>query len=83
MSDPHYMVQCHFMLLHKSSPETPDISKDGRGLHLQGEKERDEKEQITWKQMLNFLHYFFTVKRVRGEENQQQKRHYQIWKVKY
>lgn len=73
MADPRYMLQCHFMLLHKSSPKIPDISKDGRGLHLQGEKEKDEKEQITWKQMLNVLHYFFTMKRVRGKEKQQKK----------
>lgn len=71
MSDPCYMVQCHLMLLHKSSPETPDTSKDGRGLHLQGGKEKDEKEQITWKQTLNVLHYFFTMKRIGGKEKQQ------------
>lgn len=44
MSDPHYLIQYHLMLLHKSSPRTPDISKDGRALHLQGEKEKDEKK---------------------------------------
>lgn len=62
MSDPRYMLQCLFMLLHKS-PKIPDISKDGRGLYPKGEKEKGEKEQITWKQMLNVLHYFFTMKR--------------------
>lgn len=63
MSDPRYMVQCLFMPLHKSSPKIPDISKDGRVLRLKGEKEKGEKEQITWKQMLSVLHYFFTLKR--------------------
>lgn len=63
MSDPHYMVQCLFMLLYKSSPKIPDISKDSRGLCLKGEKEKGEKEQITWKQMPNVLHYFFTMRR--------------------
>lgn len=74
MPDPCSMVQCHLMVLHKSSPKTPDISKDGRGLHLQGGKEKDEKEQITWKQMLNILHCFFTMKRIGGKEKQHLKK---------
>lgn len=57
------MVQWLFMLLHKSSPKIPDISKDGWGLHRKGEKGKGEKEQSTWKQMLNGLRYLFTMKR--------------------
>jgi len=51
------------MLLHKSSPRIPDISKDGEGLHPQGEEEKGEKEQNTWKPTPNVLLCFFTVKR--------------------